>query len=217
MANTTKVNNTKKLSTKRTGLTQNVHIDNKYVKKERVCKVFTRLTYANVIIGAVFYVATLVTLFGAKIAPYHFWLGFWVQDFSEEVVLAPTLSTFAIVVIAFNSLWLLLCAIQFVGNLILHNKISLAYVPRIIIALSISTILMLILGSCCKPVYAEGQSEFYVSWMRLISKADASTTLTSGAIIILMELICIYLGCIAYIIYYYISKAKKSKQAKQML
>lgn len=214
MANTTKVNNTKKISTEKTGLTQNVHIDNKYVKKERICQIFTRLTYANVIIGAVFYVATLVTLFGAKIVPYnHFWLGFWVQYYT---VSKPTLSTFAIIIIALNCLWLLLCAIQFIGNLILHNKISLAYVPRIIIALCASTILMLILGSCCKPVYAAGQKEIYVSWMRLI-KLDVSTTLTSGAIVILMELICIYIGCIAYIIYYYISKAKKSKQTKQIL
>lgn len=217
MANTTKVNNTKRLNTSHIECSNNGTIVNaNAVKKMKICQIFTRFTYANVIIGAILYLITIAVLFEASTKDNsNWWLGFWHQTISEEAIPPPNLSTFAIIVIVFDCLWFTLYIAQFIGNLILHNKVSLSYVSKILIALFVTILIMLLLGASCKPKYTSS-SEFYISWMRLI-KNDNNTVLTFGGLFILFEMILVYLGCIAYITYYYISKAKKiGKQDKKI-
>ena len=210
MANTTRVNNTKRLNTSRVEHSNSGTIVNaNVVKKMKICQIFTRLTYANVIIGATLYLITIIALFGASTKDNsNWWLGFWHQTISVEAI--PNLSTFAIIVIILDCLWFTLYIAQFIGNLILHNKVSLSYVPKILIALFVAILIMLLLGVSCKPKYTSS-SEFYISWMRLI-RNNNNTVLTLGGLFILFEMILVYLGCIAYIAYYYISKAKKIRK-----
>ena len=218
MANTAKVNNTKKVPTKHINTNEIKYSSNSYdisnsVKKLQICRIFTKLTYVGVIIGAILYLITIINLFGASIHnTNHWWFGFWIQPINEETA---TLSAFAIITIIFDCLWLILFTTYIVGNLILNNKIKLIYVTRISIIICISIILMIILGSCCKPIYVVNNNEsiFYISWMWLIKNTSGnySTILTSGAIFILLEMISIYLGCIEYITYYYILRVKKKK------
>lgn len=222
MANTVRIN-TKSVSTKHINTKEAKHSSNTYninnsVEKLKICQIFTRLIYTSVIIGAVLYLITLIVLFGASVNnPNHTWFGFWIQhtNIEQENVPTPTLSAFAITTIVFDCLWLMLFTTHMIGNLILNNKIELTYVTKISIVLCVSIILMISLGSCSKPIYAADATKmvFYISWMRLIKVTSSywSTVLTSGAIFILLEMIFIYLGCIAYIAYYYISRAKKKK------
>ncbi len=208
MPNTTKVNNTRIIKTTRIEHSNGGGIVNAdTVKKIKICQIFTKFTYANVIIGAILYLLTVIALFGASTKDNSsWWLGFWQQTISAKPI--SNLSTFAIIVIAFDCLWFALYIAQFIGNLVLHNKVSLSYAPKILISLFIVILIMLILGISCKPKYTSS-SEFYISWMWLIR--NNNITLTFGALFILLEMILVYLGCIAYIAYYYISKAKKTK------
>jgi hypothetical protein len=157
----------------------------------------------------------MITLFGARVNdPNKLWLGFWVLRLNNTV-----LSAFAIIVISLDSLWLASYATQLVANIVLHNKVKLIYVPAFLIALSVSILLMLILGGCCMPAYLEIgdiSSWIYISWMRTltIKNVGFSTSLTSGAIIILLEIVLIYVACIGYTIYYHTYKIKKNKLIK---
>lgn len=188
------------------------YVDGKYVKRMRLCQVFTRMTYANVIIGAVLCLITIIVLFGAGINnPNDLWFGFWVIKGSTS------LSAFAMAIIVFDSFWLASYIVQLVSNIILHNKVKLFYVPKILIALSVSVLLMLILGVCCEPHFSvpaiNSNDWIYISWMRTLSidGTNFKTSLTSGAIIILLEMVFIYAACVAYTIYYHVSKIKKIK------
>ena len=55
--NTKKVNTTRKLE----------YVNGKTVQRMNLCQAFKRMTYANVIIGAVLYLITMITLFGARV------------------------------------------------------------------------------------------------------------------------------------------------------
>lgn len=219
--NTSKINDDnvhgiKKTNTKKVNTTHKLeYVNGKTVQRMNLCQVFTRMTYANVIIGAVLYLITMITLFGARVNdPNNLWLGFWVLRLNNTV-----LSAFAITVISLDSLWLASYATQLVANIVLHNKVKLIYVPAFLIALSVSILLMLILGGCCMPAYLEIgdiSSWIYISWMRTltIKNVGFSTSLTSGAIIILLEIVLIYVACIGYTIYYHTYKIKKNKLIK---
>ena len=216
--NTTNTNQVKQANTKNVNGTHHVeYVNGKIVKKMHLCQAFTRMTYANVIIGAVLYIITVITLFWADVMnPNNPWLGFWVVK--PESTIISSLSAFAIAIIVFDSIWLASYIVQFVANVALHNKVKLVYVPKILIAFSISILLMLILGICCEPSYpaAITTNWVYISWMRILSYngVNLTTSLTSGAIIILLEMVFIYVACIAFTIYYHISKIKKNKSEK---
>lgn len=219
--NTTNTNQVKQTNTKNVNGTHRAeYVNDKLVKKMHLCQAFTRMTYANVIIGAVLYIITVITLFWADVMnPNNPWLGFWVVK--PESTIISSLSAFAIAIIVFDSIWLASYIVQFVANVALHNKVKLVYVPKILIAFSISILLMLILGICCEPSYpaAITTNWVYISWMRTLSfdGVKLTTSLTSGAIIILLEMVLIYVACIAFTIYYHISKVKKNKSEKQQI
>ena len=220
--NTTNTNDTNINEVKQTNT--NAHhaeyVDGKFTKRMRLCQAFTRMTYVNVIIGAVLYIITIATLFGADFKnPSDLWVGFWA--IKPESAVISSLSTFGLIIIVFDSFWLASYIVQFVSNMILHNKVKLVYVPKILIALGVSILLMLILGGCCEPSYPTAISTnwVYISWMRTLSYngENLTTSLTSGAIIILLEMIFVYVACVAFTIYYVISKIKKNKSEKQQI
>jgi hypothetical protein len=80
-------------------------------------------------------------------------------------------------------------------------------------------LLMMILGLCSQPVLPSASNAdvvIYVSWIRYLS-LDNSTHLSSGAIVILIQMVLVFAYCLGYIIFWCVVKAKANKVKKEIV
>ena len=168
------------------------------VKKMKIRKAFAGLTYANNIIAVVPFLFTIVTLFGASSYGQPWWLGFWtVEQLSGG---SPVfLSGIGIATIIIDSIFFALVISQIIGNMILKNKLRLVFATRISL-----------------PSASNADVVIYVSWIRYLN-LDNSTHLSSGAIVILIQMVLVFAYCGGYIIYWCVVKAKVNKAKKEIV
>ena len=103
--------------------------------------------------------------------------------------------------------------------MILKNKLRLVFATRISCIMLAAVLLMMILGLCSQPVLPSASNAdivIYVSWIRYLS-IDNSTHLSSGAIVILIQMVLVFAYCGGYIIYWCVVKAKVNKAKKEIV
>ena len=188
------------------------------VKKMKIRKAFAGLTYANNIIAVVAFLFTIVTLFGASSYGQPWRLGFWtVEPLSSG---SPAfLSVIGIATIVIDAIFFALVISQIIGNMILKNKLRLVFATRISCIMLAAVLLMMILGLCSQPVLPSASNAdvvIYVSWIRYLS-LDNSTHLSSGAIVILIQMVLVFAYCLGYIIFWCVVKAKANKVKKEIV
>ena len=214
MANTKKVNSTNESAPKADKISNQLSFEKNLIKKMKYRKNFAGLTYANNILGVIVFIFAIATLFGARSTGSRWWMGFWSIDIivgGQPVSYLSGIGIATIVLIAILGVFVL---VQLIGNLALKNKLKLLFATRVSCILFASSLLMMVLGICAQPALS-AQSSYYISWIRCVID-DNVTHLTSGAIVILIQMILMFAYCIARVIFYFVVEAKKLKIKKDI-
>lgn len=222
MSETQKINFNKSSTSKVSGSPTKQTVptfEEKIDKKAETRKAFTGLTYANSIIALIAFVFTIVALFGANSYSHaSWWVGFWKVNtaFGGNPTFLSSIGITAIVIdsIAFTSI-----LTQVFANIVLKNKIRLMFVTRISWIILAATLLMLILGLCSKPSFSleSDVTVVYISWIRYLTRLNDyewTTHLSSGAIVILIQMVLVICYCIGYVIFWCVVKTKAEKDKK---
>ena len=143
------------------------------------------------------------------------WMGFWSIDIIVGGQPVSYLSGIGIATIVLVAIFGSFVLVQLIGNLALKNKLKLLFATRVSCILFAASLLMMILGICAQPALSTGTTDYYISWIRYVTGGN-STHLTSGAIVILIQMVLIFAYCLARVIFYFAVEAKKLKIKKDI-
>ena len=193
-----------------TTTTNNPNLEKDLVKNVKARKFFANLTFVSNFFATFVFLFAIIAVFGAgQFVGTNAWLGFWTCN-TTSPAFDSSLSGVGITTIVLISIAVVLVLTQAIGNIALKNKIMLTFTIQLSCILLISIITLMVLGLSAKPSVG-GK---YISWILIV---DGTTThLTTGANVILGQMIFALIYSLTCVIYHLVIQFKKGKAKKEI-